>query len=272
MLTLVTAWYNFKSKFNVEVYRKWISNLLINVKKFKLIVYTNDESKWLIEPFIQNNENIKLVVLEIENFYGYKFKEQWIKNHTQNHELNNRVDWRVNMLWCEKVHFVKKAIDNNYFQEDSNKTIWFGWCDIGYFRGGPNNINVNKISEWPNKNKIDALDKNRIYYAQVSNNDYLNMLARIILNKNDKGLPISPIPADQTSVAGGFFLIAKDKINWWNKTYYERLKLYFDNNYLIKDDQIIIIDSIINNLSQFKLIKETLPIYDKWFAFSNYLL
>jgi hypothetical protein len=168
MLTLVTAWYNFKSKSNVEIYRKWISNLLTNVNKFKLIIYTNKESKWLIEPFIQNNENIKIIILEIEDFYGYKFKEYWINNHEKNILLKDKIDWRVNMLWSEKINFVKKAIENNYFQEDKNsENIWFGWCDIGYFRGTLNNMDINNLNNWPNKNKIQSLDKNKIYYAQV---------------------------------------------------------------------------------------------------------
>jgi hypothetical protein len=41
---------------------------------------------------------------------------------------------------------------------------------------------------------------------------------------------------------------------------------------LVKDDQVIIIDCLINNLSNFKLIKETVPRMNAWFAFSNYLL
>ncbi len=106
----------------------------------------------------------------------------------------------------------------------------------------------------------------------MCDNNTLNILARIILNKNNKNLPVKSIPEDQTSIAGGFFLITKEKINWWNDTYYQILKIYFENNYLVKDDQIIIIDSIMNNQSEFKLIKETLPRMDKWFAFCNFLL
>lgn len=271
MLTLVTAWYNFKAKFNIEVYRKWISNLLLNVKEFKLIIFTNEESKWLIEDNI--NINLKIIILEIEDFYGYQFKDQWIYNHTQNHLLNTKVDWRVNMLWAEKIAFVKRAIENNYFAEECREDEeWFGWCDIGYFRGGPTNMAIHKMKEWPNKNKIAVLDRSKIYYTQVCDHSILNFLARIILQKNEKGLPIQPIPENQTSVAGGFFLITPATINWWNQVFYNRLNEYFKNNYLVKDDQIIILDCIINNLTKFKLIKETVPGMNEWFAFSHYLL
>lgn len=280
MLTLVSAWYIFKSKFNVKIYQQWMSHLLLNVKEFKLVIFTNEESRWMIEPFLQNNPNIKMIILEIEEFYGYKFKEQWIKNHTQNHTLNTQVDWRVNLLWCEKIAFVKSAIEHNYFdiQCDCEKE-WFGWCDIGYFRGKYGldsnfiNMDVNKIKEWPNKQKIESLERNKIYYTQVCDNIQLNQLARIVLDKNSiHGLPKNPIPAGQSSIAGGFFLITPEKIIWWNEVYYQRLNAYFENNYLVKDDQMIILDCLINHLSNFKLIKEIVPNMDKWFAFSHYLL
>ena len=279
MLTLVSVWYIFKPKFNIKIYQQWMSHLLLNVKEFKLVIFTNEESRWMIEPFLDplhnsNHNNIKMIILEIEEFYGYKFKEQWIKNHLKNDLLNTKVDWRVNMLWCEKIAFVKRAIEHNYFaiQCDSEKE-WVGWCDIGYFRGGANNMDVNKIKEWPNKQKIELLERNKIYYAQVCDNSQLNQLARIVLDKNiTNGLPKNPIPVHQISIAGGFFLITPEKINWWNEVYYQRLNAYFENNYLVKDDQIIIIDCLINHLPNFKLIKETVPIMDQWFAFYNYLL
>ena len=39
------------------------------------------------------------------------------------------------MLWCEKISFVKKTIEKNYFNTD-----WYGWCDIGYFRESNNDL------------------------------------------------------------------------------------------------------------------------------------
>ena len=278
MLILATSWYIFKAKFNVEVYQQWIINFLFNVKKFKLVIFTNEESKWMIEPFLLGNNNIKMVLLEIEDFYGFQFKDQWIENHTKNYLLNKMVDWRVNMLWSEKITFVKHVIDNNYFRDDLNKQelqddTWFGWCDIGYFRGGPTNMDINRLREWPSNDKLNSLEINKIYYNQVCTNDTLNAFAKIILNKDERNnLPIEPIPPSQASIAGGFFLIKPEKINWWKNVYYERLARYFEHNYLVKDDQIIIVDCIINHLSEFKRIKETDHRIDSWFAFSNYLL
>jgi hypothetical protein len=45
-----------------------------------------------------------------------------------------------------------------------------------------------------------------------------------------------------------------------------------NNNYLVKDDQIIIINCIANNFNDFELIQENNIKYDNWFLFQRYLL
>ena len=54
----------------------------------------------------------------------------------------------------------------------------------------------------------------------------------------------------------GFFIIHKDKINWWAETYDAKLELYFKNNYLVKDDQIILLDCIFSNQDNFLMFRE----------------
>ena len=269
-ITIVTAWYILKSKFNINTYRVWMSNFLNNVNNFNLVIYTNKESIHLFESLIKNNSKIKVVMKEWDEFYGYKWKDNWINNHKKNSSLNNNsrfnTDWKLNMLWNEKINFVKETKENKLFDSE-----WYGWCDIGYFRGG-NNLTPKEISKWPSKDKINLLDKNKIYYGRPGNNKSLNMLFKIIMNKNKDNMPVIPIPPGQVSISGGFFLSHKDKIEWWNTTYYNRLNDYFNYEYLVKDDQIIIIDCIINNLTNFKLIEEQNPLKDRWFVFQSFLL
>tara|TARA_B110000208_G_scaffold187729_1_gene246207 strand:- start:2121 stop:2453 length:333 start_codon:yes stop_codon:yes gene_type:complete len=105
-----------------------------------LVVFTNKESQFLFKKY-EVNENIKIVLLEIEEFYNYKYKNNWIDNHSQNTLLNcddkfvndmksYKTSWKLNMLWNKKISFVKKAYQEKYFDE----TEWYGWMDIGYFR------------------------------------------------------------------------------------------------------------------------------------------
>lgn len=264
-LTLITAWYNLKSKFDINTYREWMSNLLNNVCNFNLVIYTNKESFYVIEPFF-NNKNIKIIFKEFDEFVSSKY--DWKKNHEKNNLLNSKsrfkIDFKLNMLWNEKINFVKEVIDKQIFD-----TEWYGWCDIGYFRSN----DVSTIKEWPRDEKINMLDKNKIYYALINNNsNYINQLFRMIIDKNDIGLPRIPIPPNQLSVAGGFFLINKTKINYWFKTFYDKLSLYFNNDYLVKDDQIIIANCVFENIEHFSLQRENLKQFDNWFMFQRILL
>ena len=268
MITFVTCWYELKAKFNKDVYRKWFSGFLSNVNKFKLIIFSDQKSSILLEPYIRENDNIRLIIKPIEKFYNYKYKHFWIKNHEKNNLLNKKISWKLNMLWSEKINFVKEAILLKIFDNEL-----FGWCDIGYFRGRFNDIPTSLIREWPNSNKLHALDNNKIHYGNVCNNKTLNNhLFRIVNTKNNIGLPIQPIPNNQTSFAGGFFIINKNLIDWWFNTYDNKLKLYFKNDYLVKDDQIIIVDCIYSNLKKFNIHFEKNSQYDNWFMFQRILL
>ena len=44
-----------------------------------------------------------------------------------------------------------------------------------------------------------------------------------------------------------------------------------DNNRLIKDDQIIVLNNIVENMSKFVLVAENSQ-YDNWFLFQRFLL
>ena len=99
----------------------------------------------------------------------------------------------------------------------------------------------------------------------------MNYLLKLVNNKNSTGLPVQQIPSTQNSIAGGFFIIHKDKIGWWVNTYNSKLELYFKNNYLVKDDQIILVDCTLSNLNDFLLFRENYQTLDNWFMFQRIL-
>jgi hypothetical protein len=50
------------------------------------------------------------------------------------------------------------------------------------------------------------LNKEKIYYSYLNNNmNYTNAMIKHVNNKNIKGLPISPIPINHLTIAGGIF-------------------------------------------------------------------
>ena len=262
-ITFSSCFYIIKSKFDPSIYIGWMNNLLSIVNNFNLVIYTDENSVKYIDS--KNNPNIKIIIVPLENFFTYKYKNHWIKNHEKNNLLNDKSSWELNMLWSEKINFVKETINKKYFVTD-----FYGWCDIGYFRNRHDDTNTSNLSRWPDNNKINNLEKNVVVYACINNNDeYMNSMFKGINNKNEKGLPIVPIPPYQNTIAGGFFILHKTMIDWWFEMFYNKLELYFQNDYLVKDDQIIIADCVFSNLDKFKLYREFSPPLDNWFMFQR---
>lgn len=258
-ITFATCWYLIPSKFSAEIYKKWMENILNHVRRFNLVVFTNEESKHIIEDYQRDNKNIliKIIIREFEEFHTFHWKDHWIKNHSKNHSLNTMTDWRVNMIWNEKIHFVKEA-------SIIYNTSFCGWMDIGYFRDNP------VPSEWPNMSKMSA---NKVMYAIVCDNREWEELKAIVKNENEQLLPRVPIPPLQISVAGGFFISHRKNLDWWHNTYYTRLQQYFEHDYLVKDDQMLILDCIIHKEEMFELRKNEYPKHtpNRWFCFQKYL-
>jgi hypothetical protein len=266
-VTFSTSWYIFKAKFDSTVYQSWIHNMLSNVNNYNLVVYCDVASYHYIEPYLKN-PRIMAIIKPVEKFSTYKYKQHWMKNHEQNNLLNQKVDWRVNMLWSEKLAFVKETMREQYFESD-----WYGWCDIGYFRGRPNDSSSSDLINWPSDKSMNELDHNKIYYACVNNNSqYVSQLFRMIQDKNSKDLPRFSIPDNQISIAGGFFLGTMENLEWWHDIFYGLLFKYFENKRLIKDDQILVADGVFSNIERFNLCYENDSKYDNWFLFQRFLL
>lgn len=292
-ITFSTCWYIFKAKFDPSIYHGWIHNMLSNVNNYNLVVYCDKFSIGFIEPYLKN-PRIKAVIKPIQEFSTYELRDLWIDNHSKNELLNRRVGWELNMLWCEKLAFVQQTIRERYFEgfakppavvqnldstqiaplglSTENDTELFGWCDIGYFRGRPNDSHASSLENWPSDQTINALDKSKIYYACVNNNhQYIGSLYNMIMDRNSMGLSRFPIPDNQISIAGGFFLGSVENLEWWHNTFYSLLNQYFDNGRLVKDDQIIVADGVFSNKERFELLMENNPQYDNWFLFQRFL-
>jgi len=270
MITFSSCFYIMKSKFNPDTYIKWMNYFISIVNNFNLVIYTDEKSVKYIDT--RENSKIKIILKPFDEFYNYRYKDYWIRNHKNNIFLNEKskfnTDWQINMLWNEKVWFVNETANKKYFDTD-----FYGWCDIGYFRNRHDDLSTQYLNAWPNSSTILSMNKEKIYYGCINNDERsMNYLYYLVNQKNQKGLPVKPIPPQQNTVAGGFFIIHKGKVDWWAIIYNEKLKLYLENNYLVKDDQIILLDCIFTQQNHFSLVKENNQKYDKWFMFQRILL
>jgi hypothetical protein len=132
-----------------------MDNMLSNVNNYSLVIYSDEPSSPYLQKYL-HNPRIKLIIKPHENLYNYKYKDYWIKNHEKNTLLNAHIEWQVNMLWSEKIHFVYETMYNKYFD-----TEYYGWCDIGYFRNRWNDLNSTQLKQWPSAENITGLNKKK---------------------------------------------------------------------------------------------------------------
>jgi len=273
LITLSTCWYILKSKFNIKIYLSWIINLLSIVSNFNLVIYTDHKSlKTLIHLIDFTNKNIKIILKPFDCFYTYKYKNFWIRNHEKsNLDLHSHIDWQVNMLWNEKVFFVNETVQNKYFD-----SLYYGWCDIGYFRNRLNDLHTHFLINWPNNHTLlnGLFSKKCIHYGCVQNNIFTysslqNDIKTHYLN-NSKNQPTYQL--EEICFAGGFFLLRKELTDTYMKLYDEKLTYYFTNNFIIKDDQTIIMDLIFTNPTLFCSHTEDNSKFDNWFMFQRLIL
>jgi len=272
-LTLSTCWYILKSKFDNITYLQWIKNILSMINNFNLVIYTDDNSlKQLISLIDLSNKKIKIIIKPFEHFYTYKYKNFWITNH-QKSNLNFHIntDWTLNMLWNEKVFFVNETIKNKYFD-----TLYYGWCDIGYFRNRNNDLHTRYLLKWPNNKKLlnNNFDDSYIHYGCVQNNTitYIKLSTNIKKHYTNKLTSQPSIQLEDICFAGGFFILQQKLIDIYIKLYDEKLMYYFMNNFIIKDDQMIIMDIIFTNPNIFYIHTEDNQTFDNWFMFQRLLL
>jgi len=275
LVTFSTCWYIVKSKFSVTTYLEWINNLFSIINNFNLVLYTDINGFNSLKPilitenYIKNQDKIKIIIKPMKEFYGYKYKENWIKNHNKSDlSLHKKIDWKLNMLWCEKIHFVDDTIKKNYFT-----TRYYGWCDIGYFRS----LNYNKLNsfkKWPspltllfnfpNKIHYGCVQKDQIKYKMLQNDIIRHYSYNDITNKTS---PCHSKNLEEVCFAGGFFILTNQLAEIYSRMFDAKLVYYFKNNYIIKDDQQIIMDCIFTNPQIFQI-----HFSENWFMFQELLL
>ncbi|MFZ9296538.1 MAG: hypothetical protein ACO259_10070 [Bacteroidia bacterium] len=271
-ITFSTCWYQFKAKFDFSVYAEWIRNMLSNVRAYNLVIYTDEAGLTAFDfnAYAAVNPRIRVVIKPFESFRNYALKDLWIANHDKNVLLNKLVDWRVNALWSEKVHFVNETVTQKYFDTD-----FYGWCDIGYFRGRTSgsmrDLPMTQLRTWPNPAKIAVLNPDKIYYGCV-NNDW-NQIDYCIRTINDP-TQTQGVDPRLNFIAGGFFILHKTKAEWWLITYDAKLHRYLSQGRTVKDDQQIIVDCVFSKDTQsnFHICREEGSKYDNWFMFQRTLL
>jgi len=287
-LTLVSCFYKFNNddsyilKHNSDKYIEWMTKFLTIVKNFNLVIFTDKLTydyicECKLNEIIESKRNkIKIILKEKSNFYCYQYKDYFIGNQPKIKFGNyDKMSWEMNMIWSEKLNFVSEVITKKFFD-----TEYYGWCDIGYFRNEPEgDLSVEDLTEWGNNIKIidNLRDKNKIIYGSPYSNFSPQEIWTNVVKKGVKFIIDEKINADNEnyvrSVCGGFFLLHKNKINWWCDKYYSLLYLYVKSNGLLCHDETILSICAALYPEHFKIVIEpNTKFNDKWRLFQRYLL
>lgn len=143
MITVVTGFYQIKSKHSIDLYKQWILNFC--KIPCNLVVFTDNQSEDFIRLARKDHSNTVIIV---RNFYSYEMTDERMMQFWKNmHEIDREKNIHspeLYAVWALKQEFVNLAIDMNPFSSN-----WFVWCDIGihrdiklhsYYENFPNNV------------------------------------------------------------------------------------------------------------------------------------
>ena len=149
------------------------------------------------------------------------------------------------MIWAEKVHFVKCAIEMNPFQSDS-----FLWVDIGCFREP-------SVLQWPNKALIPK-----------------KVLTLLVTPFEEEELQCTKetLPSFLTTnrIGATIFGGGKEALLRYHDLYYEMVEYFIQTGRFIGKDQSILNSVYLLNPDLFELVKPG-SCKDPWFYLQDYL-
>jgi hypothetical protein len=248
-----------KNRHGYEKHLNWFRDFIGVVNQFYLVIYTGESEYNVICDEIRKldeatQRKIKVILKPFSEFHNYKYERFWMENNARpGCKLAQIADWRLNMLWCEKTHFVRETIEKQYFD-----TEYYGWCDVGYFRdtlssGGPGAAATHpayreRIREhWPNPDKINRLHKDKVYYGCNISPSNLHKCYTYYAQHFQNTARRDVYSPRAHLLSGGFYITGREKALWWCCRFQEILELYIANNVVIQDDQHIIAHCVFTN-------------------------
>jgi hypothetical protein len=252
--TIVTAYFKLpQSKANHEIYTMWMQNML-SIQS-PMVIFCDNQSKKQIKEFRKDLlEKTKIIRMKFEDFYCYKYFDVFQNDYeTKDHEKTYHNPY-LYLIWNEKSHFLKRAIELNPFS-----TEYFMWTDIGCFRR-PNT----QFLDWPNSNKMNTLiDKDRVLLLcvyQFTQQEY---------NCND----IHCLPDFKyiNRIGGTIFGGTSKSILKWHELYYNMLEYFISIGKFIGKDQSIMSSVAIIYKEHVQIIEPNFVCNDIWFALQEYL-
>ena len=257
-VTIVTAYYNIRSKFTNEKYLEWIRNFL-SVIPCHLYIYTDAETFPILQDMRKDFlDRTKIVIQPFDKLMMYQLMNVWNIHKQMDHETYHTEELYI--LWNEKTQFVRNvALNDNVFGSD-----YFFWCDIGAFRSPEH---LSKLQNFPNPATVYRLNPNKIHILQI---DPINDHELI---PGSTGIPIYDFKYN-VRVGGGIFGGHINAWNVWTGEFYGMLRKFIENGRFAGKDQNIMASVYAMNRNLVELVQHK-PYFngtgDKWFYMEHFL-
>jgi hypothetical protein len=129
--TIVTAYFQIRSKYQKEVYLEWMS-IMLSLRD-NMVIYCTSDWKDSILQLRPKDAQTHFVIMNITELplardYDATF---WQEQLNKDPEKKRHAGYEVFWIWLSKPWFVVNAIHLNPFDSDI-----YMWSDIGCFRGG----------------------------------------------------------------------------------------------------------------------------------------
>jgi hypothetical protein len=251
--TIVTGYFKLNiSKASHSKYTEWIKNMLINNNP--MIIFCDKSSQEFIEDLrVDKKDKTVIIPTNIKDFYCYKYVNEYIENYKIDTEQTVGHNPLLYMVWSEKSHFLKRAIELDPF-----KTDYFLWVDIGCFR----KENTNYLN-WPNPLRVSQMNKHKVLLLSVI--PFTNSELECSCKEN---LPLFQFT---NRIGGTIFGGGKEILLKWHDLYYDMIEYFISINRFIGKDQSIMNSVYLLNREMCDLINWTPGCQDPWFYIQEYL-
>lgn len=244
MCTVVTCYFQIRSKHPISHYMEWMKNML--EKKTPMVIFCDEASYSII--LAKRTYPTKIIVTTLEQFHSYKYIDTYRANYEIDHEKFHSPE--LYLIWAEKIHFMKLALEMNPFQSD-----YFLWVDIGCFRDP-------FFLWWPSKHRIKEQNFSKLLVLCID--PFTEEEMQCTKETLPSFLKINRLGA--TIFGGG-----KEVLLRYHDLYYEMIEYFISIDRFIGKDQSILNSIYLLNPELFHLVNPK-ECKDKWFYLQDYLL
>ncbi len=212
-----------------------------------IVIYT--ESKFYEEikryrlKYDPQLEKTIFVIQELDQLTAYKLYNQKLEELMFSDEFKSKAHFDVpemtkplyNVIMFNKVFWLKHCVENKFF--DNDMVIW---ADAGGLREP---VDVYKLITWPNIDKLNTIDQNKIIFFSHKENFGIH---------DNQWHSLSQV----RNIQGTAFMVPSNMINWFTDQFIETIDTSLEDRFIGSDEKILDI-TYLKNKEKYHLIQCT---------------